>query len=431
MECNRSIFSYLYESTIIEQQITHHVLNKEYLKLKGEEAVNEAFNFKDKIAKFGKFIRKIWGAIVTFITKTFPGWVKTAVDKILEVLKIKKDPVTVDLNKVEEGTDAETKDKIVSEINKANKANGKILSGNYHVGEAPTINNEKNEDKSEENDNKKEVVAAEKEVQQACENLENIAKQDGVSPEVKSEIQNAVSAVKQRKYVVATKSPRFKFEGVEGPFFIEYKEMKAYHGAFYDALISLDNIRSEYMNNIEDNLNRSQGIFDKEDYTDDFDPEKEQEKYKKYSNTDLRLLERRKKTTFKELFEFWVKKGGYLPYEDCKKVGIVKLSTNNINIFKDHIKDCENFQWLKHIFRDKSIIESLLKTIERSDLSYIPEKTVSAAVTYINDTLKEYTIGINAMEKYTWLLSSQMTTFLACGKPYGPEIVGDKPRGLK
>lgn len=84
----------------------------------------------------------IWNKIVTFVTKTFPGWIKKLVDKILIFLNIKKEPTTIDANKVEKGTSVETKNTVTKEINKANSANGRInnIEIKKEAGESPNLN---------------------------------------------------------------------------------------------------------------------------------------------------------------------------------------------------------------------------------------------------------------------------------------------------
>lgn len=435
---NRSVFCYLYESTIIEQQITHHVLNEEYLKLKGETAVNEAFNFKDKIAKFGKFVRKIWDAIITFITKTFPGWVKTAVNKILEVLKIKKDPVTVDLNKVEEGTDAETKDKIVSEINKANKANGKILRGNYHVGKAPTINNEKNEDKSKENDNKKEVATAEKEVEQACENLENIAKQDGVSPEVKSEIQNAVSAVKQRKYVVASKSPRFVSDSFEGEFYENFDNVEKYFNCLRLSLNDLWSMRISKLGTFMGSLLRSQHKYDKErdlGYYEDEDDNSSMAASKKYVARKFSKLEKdgAEDITFQKRMERWMDYYKLPSVSEIMKLSTIKITYKQAEKYCNIICDKIRFgNYKKDIDSTENFIKDLLKYINEADnLNDIPQQQISNVTSTLNKLLQDIINASNVISSASSSVFSKFLEFSRMPKKHNPEVKGSKYRGLK
>lgn len=92
MDNNITFSCYLYEAQIVNQQITYHILKEEYDSLRGNVTLNEGAGewIKDKLKKFVKFIRTILSKITTFITKTFPGWVKKIIDKILIFLKIKK-----------------------------------------------------------------------------------------------------------------------------------------------------------------------------------------------------------------------------------------------------------------------------------------------------------------------------------------------------
>lgn len=265
---DNNIFSpYLYEANIINQQITYYVLKEEYDNLRNgviteESSSGAATWIKDKLSKFVKFIKAALEKITTFITKTFPEWVKKVFDKVLIFLKIKKEPTTINTTKIEQVTNTETKNKVTTEISKANSANAKI---NKHqikqeIGAAPKMasiapvnqsssNSNVKKQSAETKEEKSIVQEAEKQVEESCKNLEKIAATTD-SAEIKQEIETAVKAIKKRRYVVAVSSPKYaKPTGLRGTF-LKLDDVDNYISALKETEITFANYYYSFLSEI-------------------------------------------------------------------------------------------------------------------------------------------------------------------------------------
>lgn len=176
----------------------------------------------DKVKKAIHALKVIWNKIITFVTKTFPAWVKRVWNNILIFLHIRQKPVTADKNKIESGVKKEDQAKLNQDIKKANKITMQNATQDKNaLKEKPSMNNStekaasNNDSGSEEKESIQDVVA----------DIEEIA-DNTTTPEAKQEVEKIANAVKQRKYVVIGKSPEMQ-QIVHGTF-VDIEEARKY-----------------------------------------------------------------------------------------------------------------------------------------------------------------------------------------------------------
>lgn len=111
----------IYESKIINQQISYYILKEEYENEK-TGFVNEGFKeagawIKNKVIAFVKLI-KSWIEKLGNLIKRIFKWITGAVNKVLVFLKLKKKPEEIDCSKMKESDKAKAQEA----AKKANKA---------------------------------------------------------------------------------------------------------------------------------------------------------------------------------------------------------------------------------------------------------------------------------------------------------------------
>lgn len=210
----------LYEQHIINQQISYFILREEYENERGyvTEGLKEVGAWiKDKVDKFIKLIKSWFGKIWNFLTKTVPAAISKLVNNILVFLHLKKKPVVVNENKIQE----KNKGKVKEACKKANKANAVIQAAEANDASIPKISSpttspeEKEntsspaEEEKKENDNSKPIISqetlkkAEAVKQEAVNVLADVAA-TSVEIEEKKEVQLAISAIKENKQVITS-----------------------------------------------------------------------------------------------------------------------------------------------------------------------------------------------------------------------------------
>lgn len=121
----------LLRATILEQQITQFILEKEYKNELGvpvNEETDDDKNalqkagawIKDKIDKFIALIKRWIKIIGNFLTKTVPEWIGKMVNTLLVLLHIRQKPEKVDATKIE-NKNKETVKAACSQASKANR----------------------------------------------------------------------------------------------------------------------------------------------------------------------------------------------------------------------------------------------------------------------------------------------------------------------
>ncbi len=213
----------LLQATILEQQITQFILEKEYKNELGIPVNEEADDnknalqkagawIKDKIDKFIALIKRWAGIIGNFLTKTVPGWISKVINGLLVLLHIRQKTEKVDTTKIE----SKNKETVKTACAQASKANRVIVAAKEEkknkVVAAPKISGFKDNDgtlsqnKSEESQNtvatiQPEIVEkAEKVKDEAIKKLEEV-KEKSDSPAEKQEIEKAVKNIEAEKQV--------------------------------------------------------------------------------------------------------------------------------------------------------------------------------------------------------------------------------------
>lgn len=263
------IVSLLYEQQIINQQISYFVLKEDYEDATGKvvtEGAHEAWEWiKDKVNKFIGLLKSWFGKIWTFLTKTFPGWIKKIVDNILYFLHLKKKPEVVDDSKIK----AEDKEKVEAACDKANKANIVIETAEKAgTDSSPSLKvpaNPENKEESKDEDKGSSAIVSKEALQQAAatrheviDSLETMAKT--APAEEKAELNKAVSAIKAKKQVVMSSKNS---DYLQGPL-IDLDKAESYMKANKKAISMLySNItKREVFNLVFDTMKR--GDIDKE-----------------------------------------------------------------------------------------------------------------------------------------------------------------------
>lgn len=125
----------LLQATILEQQITQFILEKEYKNELGVPVNEEADDdknalqkagawIKDKIDKFIALIKRWFGIIANFLTKKVPEWIKGKIDALLILLHLRQKTEKVDSSKI----DTKNKNTVKQACNQANKANRVLIA---------------------------------------------------------------------------------------------------------------------------------------------------------------------------------------------------------------------------------------------------------------------------------------------------------------
>ena len=220
-----NISSYIFEATIANQQIQYYILKEEYENLNGR-SINEGLDeigewISQKVSKAAKFLRMIWDKIVTFVTKTFPRWVKKIWNGILEFLNIKEKPKTYDPDKIVKATTSDkqtttenAKEVVKTEIAKASKAVSLLTYAKNATGapklqietksngnEGPKLIEDKSKPKSVKDLKFEDIfkkATAQKE--ESCKKLLLIA--ETLEPAGKQEVKKAVDSIKANQIVV-------------------------------------------------------------------------------------------------------------------------------------------------------------------------------------------------------------------------------------
>ena len=213
----------LLQATILEQQITQFILEKEYKNELGVPVNEEADDdknalqkagtwIKDKIDKFIALIKRWAGIIGNFLTKTVPGWISKVITGLLVLLHIRQKTEKVDPTKIE----SKNKETVKTACDQANKANRVIVAAKEEkknkVVAAPKISGFKDNDgtlsqnKSEESQDtaatvQPEIVEkAEKVKDEAIKKLEEV-KEKSDSPAEKQEIEKTIKNIEAEKQV--------------------------------------------------------------------------------------------------------------------------------------------------------------------------------------------------------------------------------------
>lgn len=201
----------LYEALIIEQQINYYILKESYDSLENGNYLTEAED--SRLKKAGAWIKKKWDhfvekvqaalkAIVHFFTVTLPGWFKGIVDKILKLLKLKKDPKTVDASKLSESQ----KDKVKALAARANRATGVIAASNLIVGPAPKLaigmksEEERTETKQLPNDTVKKAQAIKAQMLDKCKECLN-SEDAANDPEYRQIMQDIMKCIEKNEQI--------------------------------------------------------------------------------------------------------------------------------------------------------------------------------------------------------------------------------------
>lgn len=215
----------LYEALIIEQQINYYILKESYENLENGNYLTEAED--SKLKKAGAWIKQRWDqfvekvkkaleAIVHFFTVTLPGWFKGIIDKILKLLKIKKDPKTVDASKLSD----DQKKKVQALAVRANKATGIIAASNLSIaGPAPRLaigmksDEERTETKQIANDIVKKAQVIKDEMLAKCK--ECLDSKYGANPEYRKVIQDIINCINKNEQIFVKMASSSK-NGVKG-----------------------------------------------------------------------------------------------------------------------------------------------------------------------------------------------------------------------
>ena len=147
----------LLQATILEQQITQFILEKEYKNELGipiNEETDDDKNalqkagawIKDKIDKFIALIKRWAGIIGNFLTKTVPGWISKVINGLLVLLHIRQKTEKVDSTKIKN----KNKEIVKTACDQASKANRVIVAAKEEkknkVVAAPKISGFKDND---------------------------------------------------------------------------------------------------------------------------------------------------------------------------------------------------------------------------------------------------------------------------------------------
>lgn len=212
----------LLQATILEQQITQFILEKEYKNELGVPVNEEADDknalqkagawIKDKIDKFIALIKRWAGIIGNFLTKTVPGWISKVINTLLVLLHIRQKTEKVDATKIE----SKNKETVKTACAQASKANRVIVAAKEEkknkIVAAPKISGFKDNDgtlsqnKSEESQDtaatvQPEIVEkAEKVKDEAIKKLEEV-KEKSDSPAEKQEVEKAIKNIEAEKQV--------------------------------------------------------------------------------------------------------------------------------------------------------------------------------------------------------------------------------------
>ena len=213
----------LLQATILEQQITQFILEKEYKNELGipiNEETDDDKNalqkagawIKDKIDKFIALIKRWAGIIGNFLTKTVPGWISKVINGLLVLLHIRQKTEKVDATKIKN----KNKEIVKTACDQASKANRVIVAAKEEkknkVVAAPKISGFKDNDgtlsknKSEVSQDTAATVQpelvekAEKVKDEAIKKLEEV-KEKSDSPAEKQEIEKAIKNIESEKQV--------------------------------------------------------------------------------------------------------------------------------------------------------------------------------------------------------------------------------------
>lgn len=188
----------VYESKIINQQISYYILKEEYNKEKNGY-VNESVGswIKDKVNAFVKLVKN-WLEKLGNLIKRVAKWIAGAVNKVLVFLKLKKAPETIDGSKLKDSEKNEAQEV-------AKKANKVVAVASTKSSVAPPKMKEEDATKYTEEQQKvaDDIIANfVKEIEEKMNKAESKA--------MKAYFQDIIDAVKKNRPIILRISSNFK-----------------------------------------------------------------------------------------------------------------------------------------------------------------------------------------------------------------------------
>ena len=269
----------LLQATILEQQITQFILEKEYKNELGIPVNEEADDdknalqkagawIKDKIDKFIALIKRWAGIIGNFLTKTVPGWISKVVNGLLVLLHIRQKTEKVDATKIEN----KNKETVKQACNQASKANRVIVAAKEEkknkVVAAPKISGFKDDNGSLSQNKPEEskvaatiqpevVEKAEKIKEESIKKLEEV-KEKSDSPEEKQEVEKAIKNIEAEKQVELVEEKLDYLEGnmIDYDLYCKYCSISDNSFSLVANRVNSDN--SQIMRNLNKLLNKDE-----------------------------------------------------------------------------------------------------------------------------------------------------------------------------
>ena len=387
----------LYEGTILEQQLAYYVLEGEYNEEAGvvTEGLKEIGGWiKDKIEAAIRIISTWIKKLVEFITKTIPQFIKRIADRVLRLLKLRKDPEKVDASKISDGNKEAVK-AACDQANKANMAEEAIKKQDDPEEQRPKIadSDENEETKSVESTPKEELK---KKIENAkkvsIDKLENIAEKSD-SAEEKQEINKTVNNIKAGKTVELSSTNSDMLEGN----IIDIKEVNRVMGLIWDYNKDGENgdLRSTLieLNRQDKNKGRENAKeFTKEFYnTFNKDARQSYAKYKEIHDIKVKRIEKSK-----------AKRKYSKEYLD-NLTGFDKSNLRRINIELEGAKEYGN------------LVISILNQIKKSN--DVDKKIVYSLIQEINEYMRDVNKQVQDFIDLTALRSKEIAVFLVTAKP--------------